>query len=90
MEVGIKKAKNDLSQLVVRVRQGERVFLINRGKRVAELIPVQPKRAVLAALRGYDMFRDVITLPPGWDTREARERDEQEALKAIEDLGKCD
>ena len=85
MEVGIKQAKNDLSQLVVRVRKGERVFLMNRDKRVAEIIPAQPKGKIPAALRSYGMFRDVITLPPGWDTQEAREQDERELLAAVED-----
>jgi prevent-host-death family protein len=86
MEVGIKQAKNDLSQLVVRVRKGERVFLMNRGRRVAEIIPVQLKKKMPAALRGYGMFRDVITLPPDWATQEAREQDERELLASIEGL----
>ena len=86
MEVGIKQAKNDFSQLVVRVRKGERVFLMNRGKRVAEIIPVQSKKRTPAALRGYGMFRDVITLPPDWGTQEARERDERELLATTEGL----
>ena len=84
MEVGIKQAKNDLSQLVIRVSKGERVFLMNRGKRVAELIPVQSKKRTPAALRGYGMFRDVITLPPDWGTQETREQDERELLAMIE------
>ena len=86
MEIGIKEAKNSLSRLVAAAQTGERVLLMNRGKAVAEIVPVRHHRKQPAALRGYGMFRDVITLPMDWDTQEAREQDEQEILASIENL----
>ncbi len=86
MEIGIKEAKNSLSRLVAAAQMGERVLLMNRGKAVAEIVPIRHRRNQPAALRGYGMFRDVISLPPDWGTQEARERDEQEILASVENL----
>ena len=86
MEIGIKQAKNDLSQLIERAQSGERVFVTKRGSPVIELVPVRSRRKTPAALRGYGMFRDLIRLPPDWNTQEIRERDAAEVEASIEDL----
>lgn len=40
-EVGIRRAKNSLSQYVKRVKQGETLIITERGIPVARLVPVQ-------------------------------------------------
>jgi prevent-host-death family protein len=75
MEVGIRKAKNNLSKLVEAVLDGEEVFLTNRGERVAQLVAA-PKPKQLQ--RGRGLWKGKANLYPGWDSREAD--------KEIEDL----
>ena len=83
MEVGIKQAKNDLSKLVIAARQGQRVYLMNRGKRIAEIVPVRPKKEESARLPGYGMFKGELNFPDGWNSQEARDRDEAELMQMI-------
>lgn len=83
MEVGIKQAKNELSNLIVKAREGTRVFLVNRGERVAEIIPVVATGA--SKNRGLGMFQDQIKLPPRWGSQNEREKAERDLLKTIED-----
>lgn len=83
MEVGIKKAKNELSKLIAAARSGEQVFLVNRGERVAQIVPAaKPK----AKNRGLGMFKDVIHLPDDWDSPEAQKKEEEEFLALFEGL----
>lgn len=42
-KVSIYDAKSNLSKLIDKVNQGERVEITNRGKVVAELVPPKPK-----------------------------------------------
>jgi prevent-host-death family protein len=86
MEIGIKQAKNDLSRLIEKAQSGERAFVTKRGSPVIELVPVRAKRKKPAALRGYGMFRDVITLPPDWHTQEIRDRDAADVEAMVDDL----
>jgi prevent-host-death family protein len=86
VEVGIKQAKNDLSRLVAAAQEGQQVFLLNHGKRVAEIVAVRSHKERKSPLPGYGMFKDDLHLPPGWDSQEARERDEKEVLAVIEGL----
>ena len=44
MEVGMHEAKTKLSELVRRVRRGERVYLTNHGEVVAEIIAPAKRR----------------------------------------------
>ena len=83
MEVGIKQAKNDLSKLVIAAPQGQRVYLMNRGQRIAEIVPVRPKKEKNTRLPGYGMFKDELDFPDGWNSQEARDRDEAELLRMI-------
>ena len=71
MEVGIRQAKIDLSKLVKSVLQGEKVVITNHGKPIVELVPAPRKGR--SANRGYGSLRDVLNLPPGWDSPEAEE-----------------
>ena len=61
-EIGIFETKTHLSEIVQRVMQGERVFITRRGRRVAELRPVEPERLPLskgeAKNPGYFMAPD--------------------------------
>jgi len=45
MDIGIKDAKNNLSNLVAQARTGTRIFLTNRGERMVELVPVKDVKA---------------------------------------------
>jgi prevent-host-death family protein len=62
MEIGIKEAKNNLSGLVLQAKAGERVFLTNRGQRVAELVPVESLLAP-PPNRGLGWLKGTIKLP---------------------------
>jgi prevent-host-death family protein len=63
MQISIAEAKNQFSQLVRAVEQGEFVLITRNGKPVAQLAPPPPShRAVrLGGMRGR------IRLLPGWD-----------------------
>jgi prevent-host-death family protein len=67
METGIREAKNNLSKLVEAAVEGQEVFLTNRGKRVARIIPAPPSPA---PKNGRGMFKDKGNLYPGWDSIE--------------------
>ena len=81
MDVGIKQAKSDLSKLIGEARQGKRVFLVNRGKRVVELVPVS--EGALKSARGLGMFRDRIHLPKGWGSKKQRKESEKRILELM-------
>ncbi|PYQ61965.1 MAG: type II toxin-antitoxin system prevent-host-death family antitoxin [Acidobacteria bacterium] len=52
-EVNVHEAKTHLSQLLVRVAQGEEIIIARAGKPVARLVPVEPKsQRVLGQDRG--------------------------------------
>lgn len=46
-EIGVFETKTHLSELLKRVVAGERFFITRRGRRVAELRPVEPERVPL-------------------------------------------
>jgi prevent-host-death family protein len=71
MEVGIRQAKIDLSKLIKSVLQGERVIITNHGKPLVELVPAPRKGR--SANRGYGSLKNVLHLPPGWDSPQAGE-----------------
>ena len=43
-EVGTFEAKTHLSQLLDRVEEGQSIYITRRGKRVAQLVPPEPKK----------------------------------------------
>jgi len=46
-EIGVFESKTHLSELIQRVMAGERFFITKRGRRVAELRPVEPEKIAL-------------------------------------------
>ncbi len=81
MEVGIKQAKSNLSKLVNDAQQGKRVFLVNRGKRVAELVPVS--EPAVKNRRGLGMFKEKIHPPKGWGSKKQRKQSEKQILELM-------
>ena len=71
MEVGVRQAKVDLSKLIKLALMGEKVVITNHGKPLVELVPAAQKAK--SANRGYGWLKDVLRLPPGWDSPEAEE-----------------
>ena len=71
MEIGIRNAKSDLSKIIKAALEGERVVITNHGKPLVRLVPeaIKPKHPG----RGYGALKDVLNLPPGWDSPEAEE-----------------
>ena len=63
MQISIAEAKNQFSQLVRAVEQGEFVLIMRNGKPVAQLAPPPPghRPVRLGGMRGR------IRLLPGWD-----------------------
>jgi prevent-host-death family protein len=61
-EIGMFESKMKLSELVRRVLEGERFYITRRGKRVAELRPVEEDKKPLvrgcAKNAGYEMADD--------------------------------
>jgi prevent-host-death family protein len=52
-EVNVHEAKTHLSQLLVRVAQGEEIVIARAGKPVARLVPIEPKsRRILGQDKG--------------------------------------
>jgi prevent-host-death family protein len=82
MEIGIKQARNDLSKLLLAAQRGDRVFLTNRGKRVAEIVPI--KEVSTVTQRGLGMFKGQIALPKGWGSQKHRLKSEKELIAMIE------
>jgi prevent-host-death family protein len=64
-EVGLFETKTRLSELVRQVEAGERFFITRRGRRVAELRPIEAPRVPLrrgqAVNDGYRMADDFDT-----------------------------
>ena len=57
MEVGAYEAKTNLSRLLERVEQGERITLTRHGRPVAMLVPVEEKRPPEDVVRELREFR---------------------------------
>jgi prevent-host-death family protein len=69
MQVGIRKAKNELSRLIEAALSGESVIITNRGKPSVRLVPERPKPA---KNRGFGYLKGLpdAKLYPGWDSAE--------------------
>lgn len=48
--IGIRVLRKSLSEYIVRVRDGERIIITDRGEAVAELVPLSPERRALMRL----------------------------------------
>ncbi len=84
MEIGIKQAKTDLSKLIEAAQAGQRIYLMNRGRRVAEVVPVSSEAT---PARGYGMYKGKVKLPKGWGSQKQREKLEREIINNGEDEG---
>jgi antitoxin (DNA-binding transcriptional repressor) of toxin-antitoxin stability system len=61
MEINIYEAKNNLSELVKRVEQGEEVILSRHGRPVVQMVKLPPK------IRELGLFRSQIKeVDPDW------------------------
>ncbi|MGH8728623.1 MAG: type II toxin-antitoxin system Phd/YefM family antitoxin [Burkholderiales bacterium] len=62
MDVGIHKAKTQLSKLIERVQKGERITITRHGKPVAKLVPMRrhDREAVQQALQRLRAFREKL------------------------------
>ncbi|MEM7353450.1 MAG: type II toxin-antitoxin system prevent-host-death family antitoxin [Acidobacteriota bacterium] len=49
--VGLRHLKSHLSEYVNRSRDGERIVITDRGREIAELVPLSPERKAMIALR---------------------------------------
>jgi prevent-host-death family protein len=69
-EVNIHEAKTHLSQLLVRVAQGEEIVIARAGKPVARLVPIEPKaRRILGQDQGLFEVPDDFNAPLPDDLR---------------------
>lgn len=66
IEVGVHRARTQLSRLLERVMGGEEVLITRRGKPVARLVPVQsPRRRLLEQDAEVDLTENSdVALPP--------------------------
>ena len=62
MEVNIHQAKNQLSKLIERARNGDEVIIAKVGKPVAKLVPVERR-----SRREFGSAAGQITFQDGWD-----------------------
>lgn len=58
-EIGLFEAKNKLSELVDRAERGEEVVITRRGRPVAKLVPLAPKRDVEKARAAVKRIREL-------------------------------
>lgn len=63
MEVGVHEAKTHLSRLLRRVALGEEVVILNGGRPVARLVPVEP-----AGTRQFGRDRGRFEVPEDFDS----------------------
>lgn len=50
LAVGIRDLKSRLSAYIARVKAGERIIVTERGRPVAELVPISPERHAIEAM----------------------------------------
>jgi prevent-host-death family protein len=71
VELGIFEAKTHFSDVIDRVEKGQAFIITKRGKRVAELRPVQQEKKRLtrgcAAHKDYYMAPDFCDTPEGFE-----------------------
>lgn len=69
MQVGVRKAKNELSKLIEAALNGEKVVITNRGRPSVRLVPEAPKPA---KNRGFGCLKGLpdVKFYPGWDSPE--------------------
>lgn len=83
MEIGIREAKNQFSRLIEAAQKGRKVYVLNRGKRVAEIVPVREKRKEKPLLPGYGMFKGTLKHYSAEEWAAFKERDTKELLASL-------
>ena len=73
VRVGVKEARSTLSQLLDRVRSGEEVVLLSRGKEIARLMPTRRRRKRLPPLASFRSSLRVRGKPMSTEVAIARE-----------------
>jgi len=53
MEINVKEARGKISSLINRVRDGDEVIILRRGKQVARLMPMQIEKKMLPCLKNF-------------------------------------
>ncbi len=53
MEINVKEARGKISSLIDRVKAGDEVIILRRGKQVARLVPMQNEKKILPALKDF-------------------------------------
>lgn len=61
-EVGVHKAKTELSKLIKRVQMGEEIIITSNGNPVAKLVPVEARRE-----RVFGMDEGLFEVPDDFD-----------------------
>ena len=64
-KIGLFEAKQKLSELVERARQGERIGITRRGKLAAVLVSAAPEGTLSDLFRDIDEIRTHAKLPEG-------------------------
>ncbi len=59
MEVNVKQARSNISSLLNRIQEGEEIFILRRGKKIARLVPVEKESRRLPDL---SKFRNSIQM----------------------------
>jgi antitoxin (DNA-binding transcriptional repressor) of toxin-antitoxin stability system len=58
VQVNVYEAKTNLSKLLERVQQGERVIISKNGKPVADLVFHEPNKVIFGGMKGEIEFDD--------------------------------
>lgn len=59
IEVGVHEAKTNFSTLLARVEAGEEVYITNRNKRVARLVPLEKQGVTVGSLAHLNVVLDM-------------------------------
>ena len=68
--VGLFEAKQKLSELVQRAREGEKIGITRRGKLAAVLVPAAPEISLRDVFQDIERIRKRVKLTPGVDVKE--------------------
>jgi len=53
MEINVKEARGKISSLIDRVKDGDEIIILRRGKRVAKLVPMRKGKKMLPGLKDF-------------------------------------
>ena len=61
--VNVHEAKTSLSRLLARVERGESIVIARKGKPVARLVPIVPRKPLFGRLKGKIRYADDLAAP---------------------------